>query len=73
MVVSFMIWGASFVRNVRTIANSVVWKGKQYMSHYLSPLLSCKILYEPYFWTVQRCFQSFLRACCLQLPNMEAV
>ena len=29
--------GSTFVRNVRILANSVVWKGCQYLSHYLTP------------------------------------
>ena len=62
--------GPSFVRNMRTLANSVVWKGRQYMSHFLSPLLSTDLEYEPLFWILQRCFSSFLRATCLQREDI---
>ena len=58
--------GSDFIRNVRILANSVVWKGWQYMSHFLSPLLSTQTEYEPALWILKRCFLAFARVVCLQ-------
>ena len=57
--------GALFLRDVRARSNGAIWKGRQYMSHYLSPILSTKTCYEPWIWILRKCFMSFLRVCSL--------
>ena len=58
--------GPTFLAPNRSLSTSAVWKGRQYMSHYLSPILSTKTKYEPCFWVLKQCFLSFIRAQCLQ-------
>ena len=53
--------GADFFRRVRSLSNGAVWKGKQYMCRYLTPLLSTPVKFEPWIWVLQRCFQAFVR------------
>ena len=55
--------GSLFLRDIRARSNGAVWKGRQYMSHYLSPILSTKACYEPWVWVLRKCFMSFLRVC----------
>ena len=62
--------GKMFLRDARARSNGAVWKGKQYMSHYLSPILSTSICYEPWVWILRKCFMSFLRVTCLQPEQM---
>ena len=65
--------GAEFMSRVRSLENGAVWKGKQYMSHYLSPLLSTQVKYEPWMWVLQRCFQSYVRLLSLDRSSAAAV
>ena len=58
--------GACFFRKIRSLCTGAVWKGRQYVSHYLTPTLSTPVKYEPWKGVVQRCFQSFLRLIAVE-------
>ena len=65
--------GGYFFRDMRTLCNKTIWPGKQYMSHYLSPILSTRQFYEPWIWVLRRCYTSFARALCMQPDLMKEV
>ena len=63
--------GLHFISHLRSKANGAVLKEKPYLSHFLTPILSTKPIYEPWLWILSRIYQSFRRLCCLQPQNVE--
>ena len=63
--------GLHFISHIRSQANGAVWKDKPYLSHFLTPILSTKPMYEPWLWILQRVFQSFRRLACM-MPDQTA-
>ena len=58
--------GLHFISHIRSQCNGAVWKDKPYLSHFLTPILSTRIIYEPWLWVLNRIFLSFSRLLCLQ-------
>ena len=60
--------GLHFISHIRSMTNGAVWKDKPYLSHFLTPILSTKPIYEPWLWILRRVYQSFRRLHCM-LPD----
>ena len=58
--------GLHFISHIRSQCNGAVWKDKPYLSHFLTPLLSTRPIYEPWLWILKRVYHSFRRLVCLQ-------
>ena len=53
--------GLHFISHLQSQANGAVWKDKPYLSHFLTPILSTKPMYEPWLWILRRVYQSVRR------------
>ena len=58
--------GLHFISHQRSLCNAAVWRDKPYLSHFLTPILSLKPVYEPWLWILQRVFLSFRRLLWLR-------
>ena len=58
--------GLHFISHIRSQCNNAVWRDKPYLSHFLTPILSTRPVYEPWLWILKRVYHSFRRLICLQ-------
>ena len=65
--------GLHFISHIRSQCNNAVWKDKPYLSHFLTPILSTRPIYEPWFWILKKIYQSFKRLLCLQLDKTRSL
>ena len=65
--------GLHFISHIRSQCHGAVWKDKPYLSHFLTPILSTRPMYEPWLWILRKIFMSFRRLVCLSRDNTVAL